>query len=459
MCETPLGKYNKPNNFNQEMNFDQRECRVLNRQLAGVATPGPMTPHFKRVKRTTTMLSEGGSPSTRVRAAASQSSFTARCFVPETLIDYIHNKVHGELKPASFFLKGVCLLVDISGFTKLSGAFCAQGKNGIDGLQLATNGFMGKLVEIIYSFGGDIIKFAGDAIICIFYSKRSLQDVVVKSQTAYSPVSPSHQAMLKIDSNSDKSGGESVIQSRQLSLKHPDNDEDGEETDETEMYTDKGAKYSILTPEEIQPEIVLKAIRCALELRDVETDKLTVHVAMSCGEMCFGILGGYENRWECLISGACIHELSDCLDDAPSKHAALTNQCYQVLNTHSQKKPSAEDNVSGYDYLSQVQLQRLKSGNYMIISADSQDGFGTEYLAETPRSTPLPPLISQFVPVPISAGLEYTTGLSYLAEIREVTTMFMKVRLLSIPTNNLRRILLWFLFPPSSSLVPFPTLY
>jgi class 3 adenylate cyclase len=383
------------------------------------------------------MLSEGqGSPSTRVRAAASQSSFTARCFVPETLIDYIHNKVHGELKPATFFLKGVCLLVDISGFTKLSGAFCAQGKNGIDGLQLATNGFMGKLVEIIYSFGGDIIKFAGDAIICIFYSKRNLRDVVVKSQNAYSPATPNEHSMLKIDSNSDKSNGESLAQSRQLSIKNPHSG-DCDDTDETELFVEKSGKHSVLaSAADIQPEIVLKAIKCALELRDVETDKLTVHVAMSCGEMCFGILGGYENRWECLISGACIHELSDCLDDAPSKHAALTDQCYQVLNVHSQKKPSAEDNVSGYDYLSQVQLQRLKSGNFMIISADSQDGFGTEYLVETPRSTPLPPLVSQFVPVPISAGLEYTTGLSYLAEIREVTTMFMKVRYFDV--SNVR---------------------
>jgi hypothetical protein len=152
-------------------------------------------------------------------------------------------------------------------------------------------------------------------------------------------------------------------------------------------------------------------------------------VAMSCGEICFGILGGYENRWECLISGNCIHQLSDCLDDAPSKHAALTPECYEVLNVHSQKKTYNANGVGPetYDFLSQVQLQRLRSGNFMIISAESADGFGTEYLQETPRRAPLPPLVSQFVPVPISSGLEYATGLSYLAEIREVTTMFMKV--------------------------------
>ena len=205
---------------------------------------------------------------------------------------------------------------------------------------------------------------------------------------------------------------------------------------------------------------------------------------MSCGEICFGILGGYEHRWECLISGPCLQELSDCLDDAPSKHAALTQQCYNVLavNSNSNFNRSSNYNSNGnnqntleishthqnndnninnyntsssptnsnptnsnyklqnpchivedknndnYDYLSQVQLQQLDSGNYMIIGAESKDGFGTDYLAETPRNTPLPVQIAQFVPVPIASGLESTTGLSYLAEIREVTTMFMKVR-------------------------------
>ena len=106
----------------------------------------------------------------KLRMLAS-SRFPTLCFVPEILVDYI-KQTEQELRPTSFFIHGVCLLVDISGFTKLSGDFCAEGKGGIDGLQLATNGYMGKLVEIIYSFGGDIIKFAGDAIICVFDSRR-----------------------------------------------------------------------------------------------------------------------------------------------------------------------------------------------------------------------------------------------------------------------------------------------
>ena len=191
-----------------------------------------------------------------------------RCFVPELLVCLLKQKIEKyqeheieNLKPVSIFIRGVCLLVDISGFTKLSAEFCSLGKEGIDGLQLATNGYMGKLVEIIYSFGGDIMKFAGDAIICVFYN-------------------------------------------------------------------DMGQG---LDNEIISPGLVLRAIRCAEVLREVQTEKLSVHVAISCGEICFGILGGFENRWECLISGSCLEQLSDCLDDASSKQAVLTSECFEII--------------------------------------------------------------------------------------------------------------------------------
>jgi hypothetical protein len=89
--------------------------------------------------------------------AKSTANELNQCFVPEMLIEHI-NELTGQgkeaLEPSSFFVHGVVLLVDISGFTKLSGSFCAMGKGGIDQLQLATNGYMGSLVEVIYTFGG-----------------------------------------------------------------------------------------------------------------------------------------------------------------------------------------------------------------------------------------------------------------------------------------------------------------
>ena len=63
---------------------------------------------------------------------------------------------NGEVKYAtSVPFYGTCMLVDISGFTKLSAALCTQGSTGLDSLHSAINGYLGKCVEIVYAHGGD----------------------------------------------------------------------------------------------------------------------------------------------------------------------------------------------------------------------------------------------------------------------------------------------------------------
>lgn len=341
----------------------------------------------------------------------------ARCFIPEILVDFVSRSVRlynkTDLEPSSYFFNGVCLLVDISGFTKLSGEFCAQGKSGIDDLQQATNGYMGKLVDVIYEFGGDIIKFAGDAIICVFSSE--LRTII-----------------------SAKNSPDGSMRGHSRNVKRP-------------SLAEFNPSSVTVTP----VEVVLRAMHCARVLREVQTEKLSVHVAMSCGEMCFGILGGYENHWECLISGPCLQLLSDCLDDAPSKQAVISSTCFDILRPHlpvptHHETPEVTVHMietysrptDGGDY--QFLLEALPSGNHRIISvsyssnscicdspamqetlvASSLDD--TQLTIETHRNHPtgeaktLNTLLQPFVPVPVAiaespAKAKAAGGLSYLA--------------------------------------------
>jgi class 3 adenylate cyclase len=367
---------------------------------------------------------------------------TANCFVPEMLVEFIDKRLQqGQegIEPASFFINGVCLLVDISGFTKLSGDFCEMGKSGIDELQLATNGYMGKLVEIIYTFGGEIIKFAGDAIICVF--SASFITAVEEPK---------------------KKGGRarrSVYDIKGLNLAGIDeNAEDGSPIKSPhQLKSPPSFALSHKPLPNVPAEVVLRAMHCAAVLREVQTEKLSVHVAMSCGEMCFGILGGVENRWECLISGPCIHQLSDCLDDAPSKTAVISPECAAILRNSTLRNSVAQMDLELGEHPDTVhksfmntrngryefELTVLPSGNQRIVtvtcieSANKLETSGSKSL--TARSSPqLSGMIRQFVPLPIADGLDNAAGLSYLAEIREVTTMFMKVRafLISFPRSS-----------------------
>jgi class 3 adenylate cyclase len=317
--------------------------------------------------------------------------------------------------------------VDISGFTKLSGDFCGLGKSGIDELQLATNGYMGQLVNIIYEFGGEIIKFAGDAIICIFSShfisgvstKEAGGKLLRRSIGSFSGILSNIDFAAELGANSP-----SRKEPRTTKSSSPSN-------------------YKTKSPSQaMSPDVVLRAMHCAHKLRDVQTEKLSVHVAMSCGEMCFGILGGYENRWECLISGPCLQELSDCLDDAPSKQAVISNDCAMILSTaasadalHSHQR-SGVTTVTADSGRYQYSLLALPSGNHRILHVSCEvsrkgsdpklKSFGSE-TSIAHNSKIASNLIKQFVPTPIADQLESGTGLNYLAEIREVTTMFMKV--------------------------------
>lgn len=55
-----------------------------------------------------------------------------------------------------------------SGFTALTEKYSLNKKNGTAQLTKTLNGYMGALVQEIISYDGDVIKYAGDAILCIW---------------------------------------------------------------------------------------------------------------------------------------------------------------------------------------------------------------------------------------------------------------------------------------------------
>ena len=58
-------------------------------------------------------------------------------------------------EPTSVTFFAACVLVDISGFTKLSSGFCQNGSQGLDDLHNTTSSFLGIFSDTIYEYGGD----------------------------------------------------------------------------------------------------------------------------------------------------------------------------------------------------------------------------------------------------------------------------------------------------------------
>ena len=65
------------------------------------------------------------------------------------------------------------LFADISGFTALGEACAKKGVRGNEELAFCINRYMEGLVKNLGKYGGDIIKFVGDALIVMWPEERS----------------------------------------------------------------------------------------------------------------------------------------------------------------------------------------------------------------------------------------------------------------------------------------------
>jgi len=148
------------------------------------------------------------------------------------------------------------VLMDASGFTALTEALARQ-TGGAEEIGIYLNGFFGPLIDIVTSFGGDILKFGGDAITILW------------------PVQAG--------------------------------DEAGEAAEEGAARQD-GALAAVSA-----------ACRCCLEVQArVESfgktplpgNTLTLHIGVGFGSLCLLQLGGLVDRWEYCAAGAPIDEVS-----------------------------------------------------------------------------------------------------------------------------------------------------
>ena len=63
---------------------------------------------------------------------------------------------------------GAVMLADISGFTGLAESLGRRGEVGVEELTRCLNVYFGRLIDLIVEHGGDIVKFAGDALLAVW---------------------------------------------------------------------------------------------------------------------------------------------------------------------------------------------------------------------------------------------------------------------------------------------------
>lgn len=83
-----------------------------------------------------------------------------------------------SLSPAAVFF------ADIKGFTAITEKLAEQGPAGAEELTHLLNTFFGQIIDVVHEHGGDVIKFAGDALLAIWQPEQIEEDLTALTHRA-----------------------------------------------------------------------------------------------------------------------------------------------------------------------------------------------------------------------------------------------------------------------------------
>jgi class 3 adenylate cyclase len=89
-------------------------------------------------------------------------------YVPALILRRVAQKPERITEPITEHVDTAVLFADISGFTALTEKLAARGAVGMEELSQVISAYFGCLVDAIVDHGGDIVKFAGDALLALW---------------------------------------------------------------------------------------------------------------------------------------------------------------------------------------------------------------------------------------------------------------------------------------------------
>ncbi len=223
-------------------------------------------------------------------------------YVPRLIQKRVIQNPEPISSPIRESFQSVVLFADISGFTALTEKLAQRGPAGVESLARILNDYFGKMIDVIHEYGGDVVKFAGDALIVTW---RIAADTAAGSGTA--------------DSAS----------------------------------------------EENQRQWTLRAVECSLRIRErmlnynAEGSPLYVKMALATGRITEVHVGGVFNRWEFILVGDPLVELGVANNLAKAGDIIISPS---ALNLIYRDIESAPVDLGGSDVKQKaVRLLRLKT--------------------------------------------------------------------------------------------------
>ncbi len=93
---------------------------------------------------------------------------TLASYVPRLVIKRLESHPEPLTEPREEFLGGAVLFADIAGFSRLADQLTRNNPAGADELTAILNDYFGHLIQLVHDQGGDVVKFAGDALLALW---------------------------------------------------------------------------------------------------------------------------------------------------------------------------------------------------------------------------------------------------------------------------------------------------
>ncbi len=209
--------------------------------------------------------------------------------------------------PLAKDFQAAVMFADISGFTALTERLAEKGTSGVETLARILNDYFGQLIDLVYDYGGDVVKFGGDAIIVVWPIPEPLADQTQGRPTA--------------------------------------------------------------DPSDGRRELTLRAAECAFNIRErllhYQADGSTLYLKFSLGtgQVWESHIGGIFNRWEFVLVGEPLIEISAANHLAKAGDIIASPSAWELIRRDCEAEPFPFEPESGRPVKTAARLQKLKNGS------------------------------------------------------------------------------------------------
>lgn len=258
--------------------------------------------------------------------------------------------------PSMQRFKGALLFIDISGFTVLSQ------KLDIESLKNNINEYFTKMLTIIQKWGGDVVKFAGDALYIVWQVRDSGNETEVSDPRA----TLLREESRALDSISDIIGAPRIMTCR----------------DAVERATSCALEicatcgnYEVKLQQAPERRGSINAFQYKSASAGDATDDVTyldVHAGLSYGTMA-GIDIGAENRWEYFLAGSPLADVAAAEEKAKKGDVVVCKEAHQLWH-------GSEDHVIDEDGKLMCGCRLFEESFYFVSKSDATPTVPTQTL-------------------------------------------------------------------------------